>query len=46
MIYYTSDLHFDHTNIIKFCNRPWDTADEMNAALIKKWNNRVNDDDQ
>lgn len=30
-----SDLHFFHTNIIKYCERPFATAEEMNNALLK-----------
>ena len=30
-----SDLHFFHTNIIKYCGRPFATAEEMNNALLK-----------
>jgi calcineurin-like phosphoesterase family protein len=40
-VFYTSDLHFRHENIIKFCNRPFTNADEMDAALIDKWNKKV-----
>jgi calcineurin-like phosphoesterase family protein len=38
MFFFTSDLHFDHTNIIKHCDRPFKTIDEMNEALIYYWN--------
>lgn len=36
----TSDLHFGHTNILKFCpkTRPWADRDEMTKALIAEWN--------
>lgn len=34
MNYFTSDLHFGHENIIKYCNRPFNNADEMNSALF------------
>ena len=41
MIFYTSDLHFGHENIIKSCGRPFSSADEMDEALIAAWNARV-----
>jgi len=41
MIYYTSDLHLGHENIIKLCNRPFSSLDEMNETLIENWNKRV-----
>lgn len=40
-IYFTADLHFNHTNILKFCNRPFKNVDEMNDKLIANWNSRV-----
>ena len=45
MKFYTSDQHFDHANIIKFCKRPWATVEEMNDALVTKWNRRVSHSD-
>ena len=36
--FFISDLHFWHTNILKFDSRPWDTVEEMNQALIDIWN--------
>lgn len=40
-IYFTSDTHFNHENIIKFCNRPYNSVAEMNNDMIEKWNNKV-----
>jgi calcineurin-like phosphoesterase family protein len=45
MIYYTSDLHLGHANIIKLCNRPFADVDEMNNMLITNWNKRVTNGD-
>ena len=41
MKYYISDLHFDHTNVIKFDNRPFKDIEEMNNTIINNWNNVV-----
>ena len=48
MKFYTRDLHLDHSNILKFEpeSRPFNTVDEMNEALIKKWNDKVKQDDE
>lgn len=41
--FYTADLHLCHENILKFepDNRPFGSIDEMNEALIQKWNAKV-----
>jgi len=36
--FFVSDLHFDHRNIIAYDQRPWDSIESMNAALIKNIN--------
>ena len=46
MIYFTSDLHFGHENIIGFCKRPFESVEAMNKALIKNWNETVKYDDE
>ena len=45
-VYFTADLHFFHENVIRFANRPFRGAEEMNAALIQNWNNRVSAGDE
>lgn len=45
MIYFTSDLHFGHENIIRFCDRPFKNAEEMDKVLIENWNNTVHKND-
>ena len=44
-IFVTSDTHFSHVNIIKYCNRPYASVEEMNNALIDNWNSVVKNDD-
>ena len=45
MIYFTSDTHFGHYNIIRLCNRPFADADEMNEYMLYRWNEKVNEND-
>jgi len=40
-IFFASDYHFDHANIIKYCNRPFNSVKEMNRVLLKNFNNVV-----
>lgn len=45
MIYFTSDQHFGHFNIIRLCERPFGSLDEMNETMIARWNAKVRDGD-
>jgi calcineurin-like phosphoesterase family protein len=40
-IFFTSDEHYSHDNICKYCNRPFPSAEEMDEALITNFNNKV-----
>ena len=44
-IFFTSDTHFHHDNIIRFCNRPFKDVYHMDEELIKRWNEKVGPDD-
>lgn len=44
-IFIISDHHFNHKNIIKFCNRPFKSVDEMNTIMIDNHNSLVRSKD-
>ena len=37
----TADTHFSHARISELADRPFATVDEMNAELIRRWNETV-----
>lgn len=43
-IFFTSDLHIGHANIIKYCNRPYADVQEMSEQILKSWNGTVPED--
>ena len=45
MFFFTSDQHLGHTNIIRFCNRPFKDIFEMDQEIIKRHNDTVSDND-
>ncbi len=46
MKYFSSDWHLGHTNIIKYCQRPFIGAEEMDAAIFKNFFNTVKAGDE
>lgn len=40
-IFFTADLHFGHNSILKLCNRPFQTIEEMDNKLIENWNSVI-----
>ncbi len=46
--FFISDTHFGHRGILTYegANRPFNSLDEHDEALIERWNNTVKDDDK
>ena len=41
MIFYSADLHINHENILKYCDRPFSSSNEMDEKIIENWNKKV-----
>lgn len=44
-LFFTSDTHFGHSNIIRYCHRPFASAEEMDEVLVERWNGVVRPQD-
>lgn len=45
MIFFTSDWHDYHDNVLDFCKRPFSDVKEMRNALVERYNRKVRPDD-
>lgn len=45
MIYFTSDTHYFHKNIMHHAKRPWETIDDMHEGMVYHWNKNVSNED-
>jgi hypothetical protein len=43
--FFTSDHHFGHRGILRYCARPFADTDEMDSHLIARWNDRIGAED-
>lgn len=44
-VFFTSDSHYSHTNVIKYSNRPFTSKFEMNSKLMENWNTQIKQND-
>lgn len=44
-IWFTADFHLNHSNILRYCNRPFPNVEEMNRVIIDRLNGRVKTND-
>src|SRR6516162_5076939 len=44
-IWFTADFHLGHRNIIRYCNRPCDSVEAMNSAILERLNGAVKAND-
>lgn len=43
-MFFVSDTHFLHENIIKYCKRPFNSIEEHDNELIRRWNEKIPED--
>lgn len=45
-VFFTSDQHYEHKNMIRYCNRPFKHVNEMKRTLIRNHNSVVTEEDE
>lgn len=45
-VWFTSDTHFNHKNIIRYCGRPFEDVQSMNDSIVERWNSCVKPTDK
>ncbi len=45
MLFFTSDFHINHFNIIRYSARPYSSVEEMNESLVENFNKTVSSED-
>ena len=46
MVWFTADFHLGHSNIIRYCERPFASAAEMDEEILVRMNECVKPDDE
>lgn len=46
MIYFIADTHFSEGNILRYENRPFESAEAMNREIVSRWNGVVREEDE
>ena len=44
-IWFTADFHFGHSNIIRYCNRPFQIVEEMDRTILDRLNDSAKAND-
>ena len=45
MLFFTGDEHYFHAKVIEYCHRPFNSVEEMNSELIRRFNEKVGKND-
>jgi calcineurin-like phosphoesterase family protein len=44
-VWFTSDQHFYHANVIRYCDRPFESVEQMNEEIVRRFNESVQSGD-